>query len=72
MGDGNDPTARVFSHRVGEGDTEERSAVFDALREGLAIAVTGGGNLPFDFVGGWLGYFGYELKALTEIAETSR
>ncbi len=72
MGDGNDPTARVFSHRVGEGDIEERSAVFDALREGLAIAVTGGGNLPFDFVGGWLGYFGYELKALTEIGGPHR
>ena len=67
MGDGNDPTARLLSHTVVDGNTDERKAVFDALRAGLSVDVRGGGNLPFDFVGGWLGYFGYELKALTEI-----
>lgn len=76
MGDGNDPTARTLSHVIGDGahadPASERDAVFGAIREGLSVDLIGGGRLPFDFVGGWVGYFGYELKALTEVGGPHR
>lgn len=76
MGDGNDPTARTLSHEVGNGShaslQSERDGVFASIRERLAVDLVGGGRLPFDFVGGWLGYFGYELKALTEVGGPHR
>lgn len=67
MGDGADPTAHSLIHRVASAPDANAGDVFARIREGLSVALDGGGNLPFDFVGGWLGYFGYELKALTEI-----
>jgi para-aminobenzoate synthetase len=38
--------------------------VFETLEQRLAErAVDAPAGLPFDFVGGYVGYFGYELKA---------
>ncbi|GAB7040987.1 MULTISPECIES: aminodeoxychorismate synthase component I [Catenuloplanes] len=38
-------------------------SIFEVLRAGLAARqITGATGLPFDFAGGYVGYFGYELK----------
>ena len=72
MGDGRDETARALVHHVGDDPKGESEQVFSDIRAGLSVAVDGGTHLPFDFVGGWLGYFGYELKSLTEIGSSHR
>jgi para-aminobenzoate synthetase len=50
------------------GETEEVDLdVFSFLDQRLAsYSVKGDSALPFDFCGGFLGYFGYELMAVTE------
>ncbi|MEV2276821.1 aminodeoxychorismate synthase component I [Nocardiopsis sp. NPDC049922] len=64
-------TGETLTYRVGDGAVRVRDAdgaehrepgtVFDALeRRTRPTAPTG---LPFDFAGGYVGYFGYELKA---------
>ncbi|MCG8466261.1 MAG: aminodeoxychorismate synthase component I [Xanthomonadales bacterium] len=35
-----------------------------ALEQSLAVETQGGEGLPFEFHGGWVGFFGYEMKAL--------
>ncbi|WP_208448801.1 anthranilate synthase component I family protein [Burkholderia gladioli] len=77
MGDDQGPHAFVVSQRVDESpelDREMRSAaplgvdIFASLAAGLdacALADTRD-DLPFDFRGGYVGFFGYELMALTE------
>lgn len=74
LGDGNEPGARSLVHRVGQDDDNagEGERLFGQIRDGLAVALHGGDTLPFDFVGGWVGYFGYELKALTEVGGPHR
>jgi para-aminobenzoate synthetase len=49
----------VLSYRLGEA-----LDVFDTLRGRLARRVHGGEQFPFGFRGGYVGFFGYELKAL--------
>ncbi|WP_304455072.1 aminodeoxychorismate synthase component I [Nocardiopsis sp. YSL2] len=64
-------TGEVLTYRVGEPGVRVRSAdgsehqepgsVFDALDRRTPPPVPSA--LPFDFTGGYVGYFGYELKA---------
>jgi len=71
MGDATGPRARTvtYSTRSGELSVEEngsvqvtKQSVFDYLKAQLRAAAPVGTLLPFDFVGGYVGYFGYELK----------
>ncbi|PSK98779.1 para-aminobenzoate synthetase [Murinocardiopsis flavida] len=74
LGDASGPSGEVLTYRVGDGAVSVRptggaplredGTIFDALRRRLpgAAAATETG-LPFDFAGGYVGYFGYELKA---------
>ena len=65
------PTGEVLTYRLAEGAVRVRQAdgtrsqepgtVFDALDRRLTDPVRS--DLPFDFTGGYVGYFGYELKA---------
>jgi para-aminobenzoate synthetase len=41
----------------------EDGTIFDALNRRTGRVVAGAEELPFDFAGGYVGYFGYELKA---------
>ncbi|MFJ1596171.1 aminodeoxychorismate synthase component I [Streptomyces sp. NPDC088261] len=41
----------------------EGGTIFDALNRRTGRVVAGSEELPFDFTGGYVGYFGYELKA---------
>ncbi|WP_328680841.1 aminodeoxychorismate synthase component I [Streptomyces sp. NBC_00322] len=41
----------------------EDGTIFDALNRRTGRVVAGAEELPFDLVGGYVGYFGYELKA---------
>jgi len=50
----------VLRHRVGGPES-----IFDLLERRLAGRAVADPGLPFDFVGGYAGYFGYELKAET-------
>jgi para-aminobenzoate synthetase len=53
------PLGRVVRHDVGAGG----ESVFDRLSRELAGLRADAPELPFDFVGGFAGYFGFELKA---------
>ncbi|WP_177154270.1 aminodeoxychorismate synthase component I [Actinosynnema pretiosum] len=48
---------------AGESSRDEPGTVFDALRERLRVPVLDRPELPFDLVGGYVGFFGYELKS---------
>lgn len=72
MGDAAGPTSEILRYRVGsgkvsvEGPSAENSlpgSIFDVLPHRLAAHRSECVDLPFDFVGGYVGYFGYELKA---------
>ncbi|TDQ46117.1 aminodeoxychorismate synthase component I [Actinorugispora endophytica] len=73
LGDADGPHGEVLTYRVGEGAVRVRAAdgarssepgtVFDALAARVDPAPTAHPDLPFDFAGGYVGYFGYELKA---------
>jgi para-aminobenzoate synthetase len=47
----------------GGSTTVHRETIFDYLRRELARLKVPAGELPFDLNGGFVGYFGYELKA---------
>ncbi len=74
FGDDSGPLAEFVTYRVAEGYVEVQKSgrppkkvegtVFDYLQHRLRTRrTTAPEGLPFDFVGGYVGYFGYELKA---------
>ncbi|GHH85785.1 aminodeoxychorismate synthase component I [Streptomyces capitiformicae] len=75
FGDGSGPLAEFVRYDVDSGLCEiERegrptrkvqASVFDYLKRQLASRKIDASSLPFDFTGGYVGYFGYELKADT-------
>ncbi len=56
-------TGVVTAERPGRPETRMRDDIFAYLRRGLAERAHARPDLPFDFTCGWVGYFGYELKA---------
>jgi para-aminobenzoate synthetase len=52
----------VLVRRPAETSHWERGTIFDALERRLNRPVFGAEELPFDLTGGYVGYFGYELK----------
>jgi len=75
MGDDAGPNAKLISYRsrsrqleIRRGaETESRvQSIFDFLRDEMPRLSPGGPALPFDFRGGFVGYFGYELKGELE------
>ncbi len=73
FGDGTGPLAEFVRYDVRTGVCEVertgrpvrsvRSSVFDYLKRQLTMRRVDASELPFDFTGGYVGYFGYELKA---------
>ncbi|GAA3740980.1 para-aminobenzoate synthetase [Spinactinospora alkalitolerans] len=73
LGDADGPGGEVLTYRVGEGAVTVRASsgarhrepgsIFDVLRRRVAHRPRALADLPFDFTGGYVGYFGYELKA---------
>ena len=72
FGDASGPTGEVLTFRVGDDSVtvepsgrtpySEPGTIFEALERRLGGTVHGAENLPFDLAGGYVGYFGYELK----------
>lgn len=72
LGDDSGPLSEVLTYRLGTGAVKIRDAngvrvttgsIFDVLEQRLRQRRLPETNLPFDFTGGYVGYFGYELKA---------
>ncbi|MFS4096328.1 aminodeoxychorismate synthase component I [Streptomyces sp. AF1A] len=72
LGDAGGPLSEVLTYRVGAAAVKARDAagvrvlsgsVFDVLQARLRERAVDPGSLPFDLTGGYVGYFGYELKA---------
>ncbi|MEV5956591.1 aminodeoxychorismate synthase component I [Streptomyces sp. NPDC051987] len=79
LGDTSGPLSEVLTYRTGSGAVEVRDAsgvriltgsVFDVLDQRLRERRVPDTDLPFDLTGGYVGYFGYELKA--ECGSTAR
>lgn len=72
LGDAEGPDGEVLTFRIGDDSvTVEPSAgapypepgtIFDVLERRMQRRVIGAQDLPFDLNGGYVGYFGYELK----------
>ncbi|WP_378739029.1 aminodeoxychorismate synthase component I [Nocardia brasiliensis] len=73
LGDASGPLAEVVRYRVGTGEVTVESSdghrrvvaggVLDYLAAELRLRQLELPDLPFDFVGGYVGYLGYEVKA---------
>ncbi|GLU48421.1 aminodeoxychorismate synthase component I [Nocardiopsis ansamitocini] len=72
LGDASGARGEVLTYRVGTGSVRVETAgntytepgtIFDVLQDRVATVPTAHPVLPFDFTGGYVGYFGYELKA---------
>ncbi|MFJ8506213.1 chorismate-binding protein [Streptomyces avermitilis] len=73
LGDGTGPLAEFVRYDVESGRCEierpgrpvrkVRASVFDYLKRQLVTRQVDATGLPFDFTGGYVGYFGYEMKA---------
>jgi para-aminobenzoate synthetase len=72
LGDTSGPLSEVLTYRTGSGAVEVRDAagvrlvtgsVFDVLEQRLRERRVPDTDLPFDLTGGYVGFFGYELKA---------
>lgn len=73
LGDASGPGDDVLTYRVGDESVIVESSggiphlepgtIFGALSRRLGRDVIGADELPFDLPGGYVGYFGYELKA---------
>lgn len=73
LGDDQGPLAEFVRYDVGAGRCEierpgrpvrrVRASVFDYLKRQLSNRRVDATGLPFDFTGGYVGYFGYEVKA---------
>nr|WP_239157805.1 aminodeoxychorismate synthase component I [Streptomyces sp. SID13726] len=56
-------SGRCEIERAGRPPRKVSASVFDYLGRQLKSRRVDGGGLPFDFTGGYVGYFGYETKA---------
>ncbi|MET9906754.1 aminodeoxychorismate synthase component I [Streptomyces sp. NPDC006476] len=56
-------SGRCEIERAGRPPRKVAASVFDYLRRQLTSRRVDGTGLPFDFTGGYVGYFGYETKA---------
>ncbi|MEU2775989.1 aminodeoxychorismate synthase component I [Streptomyces sp. NPDC007162] len=54
---------RCEVERTGRPPRKVSASVFDYLKRQLTSRRVDAGDLPFDFTGGYVGYFGYETKA---------
>ena len=73
LGDADGPDGEVLTSRIGDDAVLveptagipylETGTIFDALDRRTNRQVLGAQDLPFDLNGGYVGYFGYELKA---------
>ncbi|GAV39894.1 aminodeoxychorismate synthase component I [Streptomyces acidiscabies] len=72
LGDTSGPLSEVLTYRTGDDAVAVRDAngvhsvpgsVFDVLEQRLRERRVPDTGLPFDLTGGYVGYFGYELKA---------
>ncbi|MFD5703385.1 aminodeoxychorismate synthase component I [Streptomyces lasiicapitis] len=72
LGDDSGPLAETLTYRTGEntvavrdgsGERTEDGTIFEVLQERLRARRVTSADLPFDLNGGYVGYFGYELKA---------
>ncbi|CAL9483506.1 Isochorismate synthase MenF [Streptomyces sp. enrichment culture] len=73
LGDDQGPLAEFVRYDVGAGRCEieragrplrrVKASVFDYLKRQLTNRRVDATGLPFDFTGGYVGYFGYEMKA---------
>ncbi|SFR03950.1 para-aminobenzoate synthetase [Lentzea waywayandensis] len=79
LGDTSGPLSEVVTYRTGSGVVQVRDAggvrdvpgsVFDFLEQRLRERRVPDTTLPFNLTGGYVGYFGYELKA--ECGATAR